>query len=602
MQRTERRGRKRTGTTEWHEDHWDIRPTLADGSRGNRLCQPKGMSEAKAREKAAALTERAQREGRVREQAPPNVLPAVAPGESVSEWCHAWCEDRERRGLSSVDDDRGRLRKWILPRLSPPLGQRSMRTITSADLVLLVEDLDERVRADELSWKTAKNTWGIVTKMFKDAVKSKTQALRVRNDNPALHVTGPDEGVKKSKAYVYPAEFLALVTCPRVPIRWRRLFAWAIYSYERAGELEAQGVEDIDLDHRVNHVHRAVDRSDGGEKETKTNMPRRFPIEENALPLAKRLIEDARAAGRMRLVDMPPLCDLSGRLRQYLAWAGVTRAELFADDATRKQITFHDLRATGITWMAIRGDEPQRIMHRAGHENMSTTMGYVREAEALEYLRTDVFPPLPEELFLPDILPEGPATWATLRNDYYFKRPQRDSNPRNSLERAGSWAGLDDGDPRSGRRTLVADGARCKHRRSSGRRLLRAAPPGECERLLGIRAGRLLTGAAWSGTGGCRRIGVPLGASSTGNGLGRGARGHGFDGVALELGAPASHLGEHQPAEGAGGGAVLGDGSAQAEDDLRGVARVAVEPGELEVRAAVVAVAVTTAIEANAIE
>jgi hypothetical protein len=102
--------------------------------------------------------------------------------------------------------------------------------------------------------------------------------------------------------------------------------------------------------------------------------------------------------------------------------------------------------------MAIRGDEPQRIMDRAGHENMAATMGYVREAEALECLRGEVFPALPPELFLPGILPEGPTQWGQLHgNTKKHGRPQRDSNPRNSLERAGSWAGLDDGDRSFGR-------------------------------------------------------------------------------------------------------------------------------------------------------
>ncbi len=250
--------------------------------------------------------------------------------------------------------------------------------------------------------------------MFDDMLRAKTAVLRVRSDNPARDVRGPDEGTKKAKAYLYPAEFLALARCQRVPIRWRRLVALNVYTYTRAGELEALGVEDVDLAHRVVHVHRAIDRSEGTEKETKTNMPRRFATEPELLPLLTRLVEEATAEGQARVVQMPPLCDLSPRLRQYLRWAGVTRAELFVNDATRKQITWHDLRATGITWMAIRGDDPQRIMHRAGHENMTTTMGYVREAEALEYLRSDVFPPLPPEVFLPGILPEGPRGWGKL--------------------------------------------------------------------------------------------------------------------------------------------------------------------------------------------
>jgi hypothetical protein len=106
---------------------------------------------------------------------------------------------------------------------------------------------------------------------------------------------------------------------------------------------------------------------------------------------------------------MPPVCDLSTRLRKYLAWAGVTRAELFADDRTRKQITFYDLRATGITWMAIRGDGHLRIQSRAGHSDFRTTQGYIREAESLEgAVRPDeVFPELPPELLAARIIGGG---------------------------------------------------------------------------------------------------------------------------------------------------------------------------------------------------
>ena len=255
-------------------------------------------------------------------------------------------------------------------------------------------------------------------------VRAKTATLRIRKDNPSSTVRGPDEGIIKSKAYLYPSEFLALMRCPRVPIRWRRLIAVNIYSYSRAGELEALGLEDADTVHRVFHIHRSIDRSDDAKKETKTNNPRRFPMESEIVRLVEVIVREGAAAPR--LLTMPPLCDLAPRLRQYLKWAGVTRAELFANDATRKQITFHDLRATGITWMAIRGDEPMKMMRRAGHEDLATTMGYVREAEALELLKEEVFPALPDELFSSGLSSEGPAHWANLREKFKKqRRPQR---------------------------------------------------------------------------------------------------------------------------------------------------------------------------------
>ncbi len=102
---------KRTGTIEWHVDHWDVRPTLANGKRGKRLHQPVGMTEARARDKAQALTDEAERRGMVQEVEDEPEIVAPIGGPTLEEWTTAWCEDRERRGLTSVDDDRGRLRK-----------------------------------------------------------------------------------------------------------------------------------------------------------------------------------------------------------------------------------------------------------------------------------------------------------------------------------------------------------------------------------------------------------------------------------------------------------------------------------------------------------
>jgi len=112
-----------------------------------------------------------------------------------------------------------------------------------------------------------------------------------------------------------------------------------------------------------------------------------------------------RAEGRARPRRGGPLHNallsaaaLSYRRKRLLERAGVTRAELFADsgDETRKAITFHGLRATGITRMAARGDDPLRIKQRAGHKAFTTTEGYIREAENLGASFGTVFPALPD--------------------------------------------------------------------------------------------------------------------------------------------------------------------------------------------------------------
>jgi nitrogen fixation-related uncharacterized protein len=50
------------------------------------------------------------------------------------------------------------------------------------------------VQGGVIKWKTARDVWGVVSKMFDDATNAKTRALRVRETNPAQ-----DESLRKSK-------------------------------------------------------------------------------------------------------------------------------------------------------------------------------------------------------------------------------------------------------------------------------------------------------------------------------------------------------------------------------------------------------------------
>lgn len=108
--------------------------------------------------------------------------------------------------------------------------------------------------------------------------------------------------------------------------------------------------------------------------------------------------ENATGKPKGRLLWMSDHEDRAVLLREHLQLAGVTRAELFASDRTRRAITFHDLRATGITWAAARGDDSHRIKQRAGHKSFSTTEIYIREAENLREGFGTPFPPLPADL------------------------------------------------------------------------------------------------------------------------------------------------------------------------------------------------------------
>ena len=102
-------------------------------------------------------------------------------------------------------------------------------------------------------------------------------------------------------------------------------------------------------------------------KQTKTGNKgiRQFAIEQNLLPLLR--VTKAASTADANVVELRGQKWWAADLRKHLAAAGITRDALFESDATRKRLRFHDLRSTGLTWMAIRGDDPLKVQQRAGH-------------------------------------------------------------------------------------------------------------------------------------------------------------------------------------------------------------------------------------------
>jgi len=394
--------KERRGTVEYDAKKgcYRIRLTLNDGSRPWVDLTPtarSALAEKRAREVAVQRSKIARQENLRAEDfglkpRAEKVDALAAPATDVMErWLEAWTQHRQRRGLSTASESERMYRRHVAPVIAT-----HVRVWTGDDFRRLSRTLDEKVRTGELSWKSALNVWGVATKMATDAASSKLDEIRCRSDDPSHRVEGPDRGVRKVKQYLYPSELLTLVASERVPIRWRRLFALAVYSYARSGELEALERSDVDLEHATVHVHRSVDRvrNKGKVKSTKSAVARRIPIEPELVPPMRVLVAETQN----RIFKMPSVGVLSSKLKHYLAQAGVQRSELFTSDATRKAITFHDLRATGITWCAVRGDDPLKIMQRAGHASFETTRGYIREAENLRSSFGSVFPALPKSL------------------------------------------------------------------------------------------------------------------------------------------------------------------------------------------------------------
>lgn len=317
--------------------------------------------------------------------------------ELLSTWVERWLEHRAQRYPRSVHRDESQWRVWI----APALGHLAVTRIQRSHVRAFVAELDAAVVEGRISWTTARGIWTTLRVMMRAAWTSKRAELRVRDDDPCHGVELPDAGPTREATFLYPSEAVRLLGCREVPHATRRVYAVAIYLYARAGEFSALRCEDLDLPRGIVHLSRSIDRLDQSAP-TKTRSNRTWVVEPAILPLLRALHHEA--GGRGTLLPDWPRSRYAKELRVHLRLAGCTRPEIYTADETHRPLTGHDLRATGITWRAIRGDSLLDIQEAVGHRSSSTTEGYVRRGRALAAaFDGGVFPELPAALVEPAV-------------------------------------------------------------------------------------------------------------------------------------------------------------------------------------------------------
>jgi integrase len=376
---------------------WWGRFTASDGSRpwivlGEWPNSPQGR--ARAKETAKHHAPRFKQEVVATPKRGPK---AKAFRAAAGTWWEDYFAHREALGF---DSNEGPYRTHILPVLTKPWVE-----VTPADCERLRDALDVKAQSGSMSAKTAFNAWTVFTTAAKAAAgqwkKDKPKKLRVRADNPCVGVAPPDMDDPKELQWLYPDELLTLLTCERVPVDARRLYALAVYLFVRGGELKALQWTEVDVERGIVSVRVSWDDDTGELKQTKTGNKgtRRFAIERNLMPLLRAMHAEANGVGAV--VTMRQQKWWAADLRKHLELAQVRRAALFRNDASSKRLRFHDLRGTGLTWMAIRGDDALKIQQRAGHTTFEMTQKYIRTAEAVGEVIGDVFPQLPGSLLSP---------------------------------------------------------------------------------------------------------------------------------------------------------------------------------------------------------
>ncbi len=300
-------------------------------------------------------------------------------GQTVALWARAryrWLANRPR--AETLKERQATWKRWV----NPVIGPLSIRRVTAEDIRRMVNRLEVAVSEGTIGAKRAFNIWGEVTRAFADACEANDPLVRVRDDNPCDHVRGPEKGDERAQAILRPAEIETLLVGTSVvegrddvPLYRRELYAVGIYTACRIGELRGIAPEDVDFGAKQIAIVKQSDRFGKIKVRTKTRRARVVTIEPALMPLLRILV--ARK-GKTLLETRNE--DHARLLREDLATVGVTRAALFADDELRMPLTFHGLRHTCLTHMAVRRDPPQDVQWRAGHATPQMTERYIAEA------------------------------------------------------------------------------------------------------------------------------------------------------------------------------------------------------------------------------
>ncbi|TVT48107.1 site-specific integrase [Amycolatopsis rhizosphaerae] len=284
--------------------------------------------------------------------------------------------DLALRGLEAKTTD-PYLAGWR-KRVVPTLGHLPVTMITNGAV-------DRAVRAwiaDEAGRSTIKNSLAILVRVMEQALRD-----GIIDRNPA-RITGWQQEYKRAEDELDDPRSLALpdwVSLTRLADAlvaksagryrgWGEVVLFAACTAARIGEVSGCRVKDIDTKTWIWTVRRQTTPSPGGlvDKGTKGKRAREVPLIEDIRELVLQRIAEVDRDPDARLFTGPR----GGRittavLRDATSW-DVVVAQLGYEHLRR-----HDLRHTGLTWMADAGVPVHHLRKIAGHGSLTTTQRYL---------------------------------------------------------------------------------------------------------------------------------------------------------------------------------------------------------------------------------
>ena len=413
--KTRKRRARHEGSVERRGKRWYGRIRREDGSRP-WIPLGTGISRRKAEEMLAALGERGDETGqlgalidRLRSRMAPRASRAAASEtvKTVRELVDDWTSGALFQRYGAVNRLRpiasAKINAWTLAKYAlevPTRGSRGVRfgdlpvpSVTAEDVGRIMAALPRHHAA-----QTRVHMYQRLRRIF-DLAEYPCR-LREENTNPVKRYMRPERDEEKLYCYLYPAEVLALLGSPKIPLGRRVLYAVATYTGLRKSSLYALRWKGIDFEHgtisalRVKGKHHV----EAGEHEVETSgRPILSRGDPSLMVLVKAWWEHCKKPGAhmrvVRDVGLERNHDEAGVLRKDLRRVGVTREILFSDAPNVQALRFHDFRSTFCTWARRAGKSDVWIAERTGHRLTGAMIDrYTRQAQTLEDLDYEPFP------------------------------------------------------------------------------------------------------------------------------------------------------------------------------------------------------------------
>jgi integrase len=236
--------------------------------------------------------------------------------------------------------------------------------------------------ADECSRSTVKNSLAVLVRVMEQALRD-----GLIDRNPA-RITGwqkeyarAEDELDDPRSLALPSWHVLTTLADALVARsadnyqgWGDVVLFAACTAARIGEVSGCRVGDIDTDKWIWTVRRQTTTAPGGlvDKGTKGKRARTVPVIEDIRELVLRRIAATDGSKNARLFVGPR----GGRIS-----TAVLRDATFWDEVVMllgyEHLRRHDLRHTGLTWMADAGVPLHHLRRIAGHGSLATTQRYL---------------------------------------------------------------------------------------------------------------------------------------------------------------------------------------------------------------------------------